>query len=137
VAFALFAAPVRLDLAMSTLADIVVLLHFGFILFVLFGGLLVLRWRRLMWIHVPVFIWGVFIEWVGWVCPLTPLEQRLRAAAGAAAYEGGFIDHYIMPLVYPPGLTREMQWVLGGVVLALNATVYGIIFLRRRRRPAR
>lgn len=122
---------------MSTLADIVVLLHFGFILFVLFGGLLVLKWPRMLWVHIPVFAWGVFIEWVGWICPLTPLEQRLRAAGGDAAYEGGFIDHYIMPLVYPPGLTREMQWILGGVVLALNSTVYVIVFLRRRKRSTK
>jgi hypothetical protein len=116
------------------LADALVLLHFLFILFVLLGGLLVLRWRKLMWVHLPCFVWGVLIEWVGWICPLTPWEQWLRSRAGEAAYEGGFINHYIMPLVYPPGLTREIQWLLGGGVLLLNVVIYVIIFTRRRRR---
>jgi hypothetical protein len=119
------------------LADALVLLHFLFILFVLFGGLLVLRWRKLMWVHLPCFVWGVLIEWVGWICPLTPWEQWLRSRAGEAAYEGGFINHYIMPLVYPPGLTREIQWLLGGGVLLLNAVIYVIIFTRRRRKGKR
>jgi hypothetical protein len=116
------------------LADSLVLLHFLFILFVLLGGLLVLRWRKLMWVHLPCFVWGVLIEWVGWICPLTPWEQWLRSRGGEAAYEGGFINHYIMPLVYPPGLTREIQWLLGGGVLLLNAVIYVIIFKRRRRK---
>jgi hypothetical protein len=115
------------------LADAVVVLHFGFILFVLFGGLGVLRWRRLAWIHVPVFLWGVLIEWVGWICPLTPLENWLRVRAGGVEYGRSFIDHYVTPLVYPPGLTREMQWVLGGAVLLLNAVVYGILLIKGKR----
>ena len=111
---------------MSTaiVADLLVLLHLAFILFVLLGGLLVLRWRRLMWMHLPVVAWGAAIEFVGWVCPLTPLENRLRAAAGDAGYGGGFIEHYLIPLIYPADLTRELQWLLGAVVLVVNAVVY-------------
>jgi len=108
----------------AILADLLVLLHLAFILFVLFGGLLVLRWRRLLWLHLPVVAWGAAIEFVGWVCPLTPLENRLRAAAGDAGYGGGFIEHYLIPLIYPADLTRELQWLLGAVVLVVNAVVY-------------
>lgn len=108
----------------AILADLVVLLHLAFILFVMLGGLLVLRWRRLMWLHLPVVVWGAAIEFVGWICPLTPLENRLRAAAGEAGYSGGFIEHYLIPLIYPAGLTRELQWLLGALVLLVNAAVY-------------
>lgn len=108
----------------AVLADLVVLLHLAFILFVMLGGLLVLRRRRLMWLHLPVVVWGAAIEFVGWICPLTPLENRLRAAAGEAGYSGGFIEHYLIPLIYPAGLTRELQWLLGALVLLVNAAVY-------------
>lgn len=108
----------------AVLADLVVLLHLAFILFVMLGGLLVLRRRRLMWLHLPVVVWGAAIEFVGWVCPLTPLENRLRAAAGEAGYSGGFVAHYLIPLIYPEGLTRELQWLLGALVLLVNALVY-------------
>lgn len=108
----------------AVLADLVVLLHLAFILFVMLGGLLVLRWRRLMWLHLPVVVWGAAIEFIGWICPLTPLENRLRAAAGEAGYSGGFIEHYLIPLIYPAGLTRELQWLLGALVLLVNAAVY-------------
>lgn len=108
----------------AVLADLVVLLHLAFILFVMLGGLLVLRRRRLMWLHLPVVAWGAAIEFVGWVCPLTPLENRLRAAAGEAGYSGGFVEHYLIPLIYPAGLTRELQWLLGALVLLVNALVY-------------
>lgn len=108
----------------AVLADLVVLLHLAFILFVMLGGLLVLRRRRLMWLHLPVAAWGAAIEFVGWICPLTPLENRLRAAAGEAGYSGGFIEHYLIPLIYPAGLTRELQWLLGALVLLVNAAVY-------------
>lgn len=114
----------------AVLADLVVLLHLGFILFVLFGGLLVLRRRRLMWLHLPVVAWGAAIEFVGWICPLTPLENRLRAAAGEAGYSGGFIEHYLIPLIYPAGLTRELQWLLGAAVLLVNAVVYWRVLRR-------
>lgn len=108
----------------AVLADLVVLLHLAFILFVMLGGLLVLRRRRLMWLHLPVVAWGAAIEFVGWVCPLTPLENHLRAAAGEAGYSGGFVEHYLIPLIYPEGLTRELQWLLGALVLLVNALVY-------------
>lgn len=115
----------------AVLADLVVLLHLAFILFVMLGGLLVLRRRRLMWLHLPIVVWGAAIEFVGWICPLTPLENRLRAAAGEAGYSGGFIEHYLIPLIYPAGLTRELQWLLGALVLLVNAAVYWRVLRRR------
>ena len=115
-------------------ADLIVLVHFGFILFVLLGGLLVLRWHRLAWIHLPAAGWGALIEMQGWICPLTPLENRLRAAGGAAGYPGGFIEHYLIPIIYPSGLTREIQFFLCAVVILVNAVFYGILIVRRARR---
>jgi hypothetical protein len=114
------------------LADAIVGLHFAFILFVVLGGLLALRWPRLAWVHVPVAIWGALIEFVGFTCPLTPLENWLRQRGGERGYAGGFIDHYIVPIVYPPGLTREVQLVLGTLVLLLNAWVYARVWRRHR-----
>jgi hypothetical protein len=114
-------------------ADVVVLVHLAFILFVAAGGLLVLRWPKLAWVHVPAVVWGALIELAGWICPLTPLENRLRGATGEAAFAGGFIDGYIMPIVYPAGLTRGMQLTLGIAVIAVNLVVYGSLFLRRKR----
>jgi hypothetical protein len=119
------------------LADAVVLVHLAFILFVAAGGLLVLRWPRLAWVHVPAVVWGALIELAGWICPLTPLENRLRAAAGEAAYAGGFIDRYIMPIVYPDGLTRGTQLALGIAVIAVNLLIYGRLVIRRKRRSTR
>jgi hypothetical protein len=116
----------------SLAADLVVLLHFAFILFAVFGALLLLRWPRLAWLHLPALAWAAGIMMVGGVCPLTPLEQRLRAQAGQAGYEGGFIEHYIMPLIYPPGLTREAQLAGAALLLAANSAVYAL-WLRRRR----
>jgi hypothetical protein len=113
-------------------ADGVVVLHFAFILFVVAGGLLVLRWPRLAWLHLPVVAWGAGIEFVGWICPLTPLENRLRRAAGEAGYAQGFIEHYLLPLIYPAGLTREIQIALGLFVLGVNALVYGYLWWRWR-----
>lgn len=115
-------------------ADLVLLLHFAFVLFVIFGGLLALRWRRLAWVHIPVALYGAVIEFVGFVCPLTPLENSLRRAGGEAGYAGGFIDHYITAVIYPNGLTRGIQLGLGFGVLLLNAVVY-FTWLRRRRAP--
>jgi Protein of Unknown function (DUF2784) len=114
-------------------ADAVVLFHLGFILFVVLGGLLALRWRKVVWVHVPAAVWGAFIEFSGWICPLTPLENWLRAAAGSPGFSGGFIDHYVMPVVYPAGLTRGLQVVLGAAVVAVNAGVYGVLLVRRLR----
>jgi len=115
------------------LADLILALHLVFVLFVVLGGLLVLRWPRIAWLHIPAAIWGVLIEFTGWICPLTPLENSLRTRGGEAGYSGGFIEHYIQPLLYPAGLTRSTQVVLGSVVLILNLTAYGIALTRIRR----
>ncbi|GIV58371.1 DUF2784 domain-containing protein [Rhodocaloribacter litoris] len=118
------------------LADVVVVVHFAFVLFVVLGGLLVL-WRfRLVWVHVPAALWGAWVELAGWVCPLTPLENTLRRKGGEAGYAGGFVEEYVLPVLYPQGLTREVQVVLGLLVLGFNAVVYGLVFLRRRGRRA-
>jgi len=92
-----------------------------------------MRWPRLAWIHVPAVVWGAVVELMGWGCPLTPLENRLRAADGGAAYTGGFIDRYIVPIVYPPGLTRGMQLALGSAVIIVNLSIYGLLVLRLTR----
>lgn len=118
------------------LADLVVGLHFLFVLFVLLGGLLALRWRWIPWLHLPAAVWGALIEFGGWVCPLTPLEQTLRARAGGSGYEGGFIEHYLIPVLYPGALTRNLQFVLGAVVIVSNLLVYGWIMRRARKRRA-
>ena len=114
-------------------ADLVVLVHTAFILFVLGGGLLVLRRPRLAWLHLPAVAWAVGIELTGGVCPLTPLENLLRRAAGEAGYAGGFVEHYVVPLIYPAGLTHETQLVLGLVVLLVNLLVYAFVARRRHR----
>lgn len=106
------------------LADLVVLLHFAFILFVVVGGLLVWRWRRVAWAHLPAAVWGTLIMVVGWTCPLTPLEHLLRARGGEAGYAGGFIAHYIEPVIYPGGLTPGMHMALGTGVVVLNLPIY-------------
>jgi hypothetical protein len=105
-------------------ADVVLVVHFAFILFVIFGGLLALRWPRVAWLHIPVALYGAAIEFLGFVCPLTPLENALRHAGGEAGYAGGFIDHYITAAIYPEGLTRAIQLWLGMGVLLLNGAVY-------------
>ena len=114
-----------------TLAHLIVVVHFGFVWFVVLGGLLVLRWPKLAWIHVPAAIWGVLIEFFGWICPLTPLENRWRELGGQAGYSGGFVQHYIVSVLYPEQLTRGLQVTLGALVLALNAFVYWKAFGRR------
>jgi len=114
----------------GVLANVVVLLHFAFIIFVAIGGLLVLRWPKVAWAHLPAAIWGALIELGGWICPLTSLEKTLRTAGGGSGYEGGFIDRFVMPVVYPSGLTRGMQVALGVAVIAVNLVVYGLAFLR-------
>lgn len=115
-------------------ADLVVLFHFAFILFVVAGGFFALKWRRLAWLHVPAAIWGALIEFTGEICPLTPLENLLRQASGSSAYSSGFIEHYLLPLIYPAGLTREFQLVLGLGVVILNAAVYSLWFAQRKKR---
>ena len=112
------------------LADAVLLVHLGFILFVVAGGFLVLRWPGIAWIQLPAALWGVVIEWVGWICPLTPLENWLRARGGGVRYEGSFVEHYLLHVIYPTGLTRGMQIMLGVGVLALNVLAYALLFAR-------
>jgi hypothetical protein len=116
------------------LADLVLLLHAAFIVFVLLGGLLVLRWRPLVWVHIPAAIWGILIELQGWLCPLTPLENRLRQAAGAENYQTGFIEHYLAPFIYPAGLTYTIQLLLAALVLLINAVIYTLLWRVWRRR---
>ena len=118
------------------LADLVLVVHFLFIAFVVAGGFAAVRWPRLAWAHVPCFVWGALIEFAGWICPLTPLENDLRIASGQAGYSGGFIEQYLLPVIYPGALTREIQIWLGLSVLALNAVAYAWL-LRRLRRGAR
>jgi len=116
------------------LADLLVGTHFLFIVFVVAGGFLAWRWRRAAWIHLPVAAWGALIEFAGWICPLTPLENQLRQAAGEAGYSGGFIEHYLIPIVYPGSLTRGMQLGLGIAVVVVNAVAYGKLAWGRRTR---
>lgn len=115
-------------------ADLVVLVHLAFVVFVVFGGLLALRWRWVPWLHLPVALYGALIELVGWICPLTPLENRLRRAAGEAGYAGGFVEHYLLPVLYPAALTPTVQVVLGLLVVAVNVTVYALVWRRWRPR---
>jgi hypothetical protein len=100
---------------------------------VVLGGLLVLRWTRLAWLHIPAAIWGVLIEYAGWICPLTPLENLFRTRGGEAGYSGGFIEHYIQPVLYPAGLTRGTQLVLGSLALLVNLAAYSVVIARRQR----
>jgi hypothetical protein len=115
-------------------ADAVLLLHLAFVLFVVLGGFLVLRWRKLAWAHLPAVAWGALVESSGWICPLTPLENALRRAAGGAAYAGDFVEHYIVALLYPDSLTRDAQVALGIAVVLLNAMFYGAVLRRQYRR---
>ena len=117
------------------LADAVLVLHLGFILFVGLGGLLALRWRNVVFLHLPCAVWGLLIELFGWICPLTPLENWLRRMGDEAAYGGGFIEHYVLPVIYPGGLTREIQLALAALVVVVNAGVY--FFVWRKWRPTR
>lgn len=117
----------------GNLATLVVLAHLAFILFVMFGGLLVLRWPHVIWLHIPCFVWGGWIEVSGGICPLTPLENDLRRAAGERAYAGSFIEHYIVGIIYPQGLTRPVQLALAVGLVLLNAVIYGFVIRRRLR----
>ena len=112
------------------LADAVLVLHLLFILFVVCGALLTLRWTWMVWIHVPAMLWGAATEFFQLICPLTPLENSLRAAAGSSAYEGGFIQHYLQPLIYPPELSTDMQWLLGTLLITFNVILYSYLWLR-------
>jgi hypothetical protein len=115
-------------------ADGVLVLHFAFVLFVLLGGLLVLRSTRFAWVHLPAVAWAAFVEFTGRICPLTPLEVALRRAAGDAGYAGDFLEHYVVAVVYPEGLTRGAQLVLGATVLLVNVAIYAAVLRHSRRR---
>jgi len=117
----------------AALAAAVVVLHLLFVLFVVLGGLLALRWPRAAWVHLPAAVWGVAVEFTGWFCPLTPLENRLRELAGLETYESDFIGRYALPLLYPEGLTREVQLLLGGIALGVNVLIYTRVIVRARR----
>jgi hypothetical protein len=106
------------------LADLVLVVHAAFVVFVVLGGLAVLRWPRLAWVHLPAAIWGAGIEFAGGICPLTPLENHWRRLAGEQGYTAGFVEHYVVAALYPEGLTRGLQVALGLAVLAVNAAVY-------------
>jgi len=111
-------------------ADLVLLAHLAFVLFVVLGGWLVLRRHWIAWFHIPAALWGATVELMGWVCPLTPLENQLRAASGSAGYDGSFIARYLIPVVYPTSLTRPIQIALGLAVVLINLAVYGMVIRR-------
>jgi len=116
------------------LADIVVLIHFAFVLFAVLGGVLMM-WRRwVLWLHLPAVFWAIWIELTGGICPLTPLENWLWNRAGQGGYRGDFVEHYLLPLLYPGGLTPNIQILLGFVVISINVALYGYIFFQHRRR---
>lgn len=116
----------------NVLADVLVILHLLFIIFVLFGALLVLKWVQIRWVHVPCLVWGVLVELTGWYCPLTPLENHFRELAGLEMYSGDFVMEYLMPVIYPPELTRTLQILFGLLVVLINSGVYGYLIFRRR-----
>ena len=118
-------------MAYRAAADAILVAHFAFVLFVVLGAFLVLRWPRFAWLHLPAVVWAAFVEFSGTICPLTPMEVLLRQQAGDAGYAGGFVDHYVVSLLYPEGLARETQTLLGAVVLAINAAIYVAAFRRR------
>ena len=115
------------------LANAVVVVHALFIVFIVFGGFLAWRWRRVAVLHVPCAVWGVLIEYNGWICPLTPLENSLRMRAGQQGYSGGFVEHYLVPAIYPAGLTPRIQVVLGTAVLVVNVITYAVLVRRLMR----
>jgi hypothetical protein len=115
----------------STAAALVLLAHLAFVFFVVFGAALVVRWPRMAWLHLPAAFWGIFIELSGRGCPLTTLENLLRLRAGAEGYAESFIEHYVLWLLYPGGLTREVQFVLAGLVAAINLVLYAWVWRRR------
>lgn len=116
----------------AILADVVMAVHFLFVAFAVLGSFLVLRWFRLVWLHVPALAWAAWIEMSGNICPLTPLENRYRDLAGEAEYGEGFVTHYLGPVLYPAGLTRATQFVLLGVLIGINVIGYALVVRRRR-----
>jgi hypothetical protein len=112
------------------LADIVVLIHVAFVIYVVLGGLLILKWRRTVWLHLPAVLWGAVVEFSGSICPLTPLENKLRNLAADSVYQTGFIEHYILPILYPAALSENTQIILGSLVLIINVVIYGVVWMR-------
>ena len=112
------------------LSDFIVIIHLAFIIFVAAGALLVMKWNRLAFIHIPAVIWGAIVEYTGWICPLTPWENHFRRLAGDSAYQGDFTGNYILPVIYPGELTRNIQIILGSIVIIINMIIYGIIIYR-------
>jgi hypothetical protein len=113
-------------------ADFILILHFGFVLFVLVGGLLVVKWPRLVWLHLPAVSWGALVEFSGWICPLTPLENWLRTQAGEADYAGDFIARHLSSVLYPETLTHELQLILGTAVVVVNLAIYTWLWRTQR-----
>ena len=120
--------------AAHVLATLVVAAHIAFVAFVVIGGLLVLRWRKLLYLHLAAIGWAVYVEWSGAICPLTPLENHYRDLAGQTTYGEGFVTHYLAPIIYPSGLTRGTQFVILGILAAVNLVGYGLVLARRQRR---
>ncbi len=118
------------------LADGLVIFHLAFVGFVIFGGFLAWKWRHAVFAHIPALAWGIWVEVSGQICPLTALEDHLRHLAGQAGYHGGFIRHYLLPILYPPGLTRPNQWALAAMLLAINAIAYAYLWAHRKHRIA-
>ena len=116
------------------LADTLVVVHLLFVAFVMAGGFLLVRWPKLVWLHVPAAAWGAFIEFSGGICPLTPLENQLRALGGSGAYRGGFVEHYLLPILYPGNLSFSIQQALGGTVVAVNLVAYALAYRALRRK---
>jgi hypothetical protein len=123
--------------AFRILADAIVVLHLVFVAFVVCGGVLVLRWPRVAWVHLPAAAWGTWIEFAGWICPLTPLENWLRAQGGGDVYASSFVERYVLPVLYPASLSREVQSALGALVILVNGIVYAVVLRSRRERSAR
>jgi len=119
------------------LADLVLVVHLVFVVFVLCGGLLVLKWRWIARLHLPAVVWGAVVEFTGWICPLTPLENWLRVQGGEASYQDDFTTRYLLPILYPVDLTRDVQLLLGTVVIAVNAAVYWRLWYMQAGRAAR
>lgn len=119
------------------LADLLLVLHLAFAAFVVFGGFLTWKWRRAAFAHLPALAWGFWVETSGQICPLTPLEIHLRLLAGEAGYQGGFLNHYVVALLYPPGLTRPDQWVLAALLCVINVTAYAVLLKKTSRPPNR
>ena len=114
--------------------DIVVLIHLTFVFFAVLGAVLIIWWRWIIWLHLPAFLWAIWIEFTGGICPLTPLENWVRIQAGQGGYEGDFVATYLLPVLYPAGLTCNVQFMLGMMVIVINVAIYGSIVYKRSRK---